>query len=550
MAAGARMKPLARSTSVLFITPLLAVLAACRGGPPAAPPSKPTSVADSGRPFIVATQGDVTTFNECQSAGETTEGDIISLLFPALANEQPDYRLHPPSFAPRLASSWEFSPDRHTLTFHLRPDARWSDGTPITSADIRFTFEAEKDEAAGCPNREIKDFIRDVEAVDPQTVRFHFSRVYPYQLMDANDGHIFPKHAWDKVPFGKWPTTNFAPLLVTGGPFRLAAHNPQQTIVLARDSRWWGAPRPYLGRLVFRILPDVASQVAQLLAGDVDLVQQVPPQEADLVAASPNVRVVEFPSRLLGLVAWNNRRRLFADRQVRRALTLAINRKAIVDTAYHGHAKVANGPVLSTMWAYDRNLPDLGYDPNLAGELLDQAGWLRPGGRGIRQHGGRRFAFDLLYPAGNTIREQMALLMQADLARVGIEVHPRQVEFTSLIARTDGGEFDAVMWVWEEPTKVDLTEVWSTRTDDRGSSNFIGYSNPEVDRLIAAARAVPDYTTAKPILDRIQELIVADQPVTFLYEANRLVGVNRELEGAEINSAGVFFNVEDWDWGS
>jgi peptide/nickel transport system substrate-binding protein len=550
MAAGARMKPLARSTSALFITPLLAVLAACRGGPPAAPQSTPTSVPDSGRPFIVATQGDVTTFNECQSAGETTEGDIISLLFPALANEQPDYRLHPPTFAPRLASSWEFSPDRHTLTFHLRPDARWSDGTPITSADVRFTFQAERDEAAGCPNREIKDFIRDVEAVDPQTVRFHFSRVYPYQLMDANDGHIFPKHAWDKVPFGKWPTTDFAPLLVTGGPFRLAAHNPQQTIVLARDARWWGAPRPNLGRLVFRILPDGASQVAQLLAGDVDLVQQVPPQEADLVAASPNVRVVEFPSRLLGLVAWNNRRRLLADRQVRRALTLAINRKAIVDTAYHGHAKVANGPVLSTMWAYDRNLPDLGYDPKLAGELLDQAGWRRPGGRGIRQHGGRRFVFDLLYPAGNTIREQMALLMQADLARVGIEVHPRQVEFTSLIARTDGGEFDAVMWVWEEPTKVDLTEVWSTRTDDRGSSNFIGYSNPEVDRLIAAARAVSDYTKAKSILDRIQELIVADQPVTFLYEANRLVGVNRELEGAEINSAGVFFNVEDWRWGS
>jgi peptide/nickel transport system substrate-binding protein len=541
---------ISRSAVALVAGLALAAVLACRGGPPGRRAPAGAAAADSGRPFVVATQADVTTFNECQSAGETTEMDVISLLFPALANEQPDYRLHPPSFAPRLASSWQFSPDRRTLTFHLRPDARWSDGVPITAQDVRFTFEAQKNEATGCPNQEIKDFIRDVEVVDPSTVRFHFTRVYPYQLMDANDGHILPEHAWKSVPFAKWPTTDFAPRLVTGGPFRLAAHVPQQTIVLERDPGWWGAPRPYIGRLVFRILPDVASQLSQLLAGDVDLVQQVSPQDADRIASSPGTKLVSFPSRLLGLVAWNDRRPAFADANVRRALTLAINRKAAVDTVYRGYARLANGPVLSSMWAYDAALPVLGYDPRLAGELLDQAGWRRDGAGGPRRRGGKPFSFDLLYPAGNTIRERMALLVQADLARIGVEAHPRQVEFTSLIARTEAGDFDAVIWVWEEATKVDLTEVWSTRRDDEGTSNFVGYSNPEVDRLIAAARAVSDYADAKPFLDRAQELIVADQPVTFLYEADQLVGVNRRLEGADINSAGIFFNVEDWRWGT
>jgi peptide/nickel transport system substrate-binding protein len=536
-----------RLAAFLASLTLVAVLA-CRAKPVGAPPP-PSDEPRPGGQFIVATLADVTTFNDCQSAGETTELDIIDLLFPALANEQADYELHPPSFTPRLASSWEFSPDHRTLTFHLRPDARWSDDVPVTADDVRFTFQAQKDPKVDSINIEIKDFINDVEVVDPHTVRFHFSRVYPYQLMDANDGHILPRHAWGKVPFDRWPTTNFEPILVTAGRFRLAGHNPQQTITLARDPNWWGHPRPYLDRLVFRVLPDIGAQLGQLIAGDVNLVQQVPPQEADRIQSDPELRLVEFPARLLGLIAWNNRRPLFADRRVRQALSLAINRKSLVDNVYRGHAKLASGPVLSSMWAFDRNLPQLPYDPDRARGLLAQAGWKRAGAKGMLQRKGRSFTFDLLYPAGNTIRQQMALLIQADLARVGVQVHPRQVEFTSLIARTDAGDFDATIWVWEEATKVDLTGVWSTRTATQGSNNFVGYSNRQVDRLIAAAREQPVFTKAKPLLDKAQELIVADQPVTFLYEANQLVGVSGNLRGAHIGPAGIFFNAEQWYWG-
>jgi peptide/nickel transport system substrate-binding protein len=200
------------------------------------------------------------------------------------------------------------------------------------------------------------------------------------------------------------------------------------------------------------------------------------------------------------------------------------------------------------MWAFDRSLPQLPYDQAQAAALLAQAGWRDTNGDGILDRSDKVFAFDLLYPAANTLRRQMALLIQADLARLGIKVRPVQVEFTSLISRSEAGDFDAVLWVWEEATKIDLTSTWSTPSPGQGSNNFIGYSNPEVDRLIAVAREEPDYTRAKVLLDRIQEAIVADQPVTFLYEANRLVATSRRLEGADINAAGVFFNIDDWYW--
>jgi peptide/nickel transport system substrate-binding protein len=539
-----------RPTRCALLAPGLLILAAGCGHRPAAPAA--TSTVDGprrGGQVVVALYQDIGSFNEYQSATESTQAEVIDLLFPSLMEEQPDYQLHPPSFAPRLATSWEFSADNRTLTFHLRPDARWSDGVPITADDVRFSYEVQKDPRVGWDGREIKDYITDVEVVDPHTVRFHFSRVYPYQMMDANDGHIVPEHAWGKIPLAEWRTTDFDRVLVTGAQFRLASHTRQQRIVLERDPLYWGKPRPYLDRLVFRILPDTASQLAQLAAGEIQVMEMVPPQDVDrLRRSSPDVEVVAFPSRNWLFIAWNNHRAPFTDRRVRRALSLATNRKAMVDAVYHGYARLSSGPVLSSMWAYNRNLQPLPYDPKRALELFDQAGLRRDAAGDMLKPDGHVFAFDLLYPATNSMREQLALMIQSDLAHVGVRVRPRPVEFTSFLARLESGDFDASISAWEEATKIDLTSTWSTASPSQGTNNFVGYSNAEVDRLIVQAREESDYTRAKVILDRAQELIADDQPVTFLFEADQLVAINRHIRGADINAAGVFFNVEEWYW--
>ena len=498
---------------------------------------------------VVAIQGDIATFNEYQSSAGATEAEIIDLLFPTLVTEQPNYQESPPSFAPRLAESWELSPDGHTLTFRLRRDARWSDGTEVTATDVAFTLRAQKDEQVGSTFVELKSRIRDVEVVDPVTVRFHFTHAYPYQLMDVNDGHIVPAHAWGAVPFSQWRTTDFSERLVTGGPFRTASHTRDQTLALTRDPGYWQRPRPYLDELVFRVIPEPAAQLAQLFAGNVDMVPYVPPREAARVQARPELALISVPARLWGFVAWNNRIAPFSDRRVRRALGLAINRQALVESVYCGFARLAEGPVLSTMWACNRALKPLPFDPQQARALLAEAGFAASNATGVLERGGQALAFDLLYPASNPLRHQAAVLIQADLARVGVRVTPLPLEFTTFLARQEAGEFQALLGAWEESTKVDLAPQWSTQAPGRGSNNFIGYSNPEVDRLIAAAEE-RDLTRVKPALDRAQEIIVADQPVTFLYEAMRLIAIRRIVRGADINAASAFFNVADWYWGT
>lgn len=532
------------------VAPVAAIalaISACGGSaPPADPP--PSLGPRPGGQVVVAISSDLTTFNPYQWAPNAAEVEILDLLFPTLMIEQPDFALQPPSFGARLAASWEFSPDNRQLTFYLRPEARWSDGVPVTAEDVAFTYSVQKDPELGAIGYEFKDAIAAVNVLDRHTVRFTFTHVYPYQLMDANDGHIIPAHAWSAVPRQAWRETDFSKLLASCGPFRLASHTRGQTLILERDPGYWERPRPYLDRLIFRVIPEVASQVNQLLAGHVDLVRVVPPRDVDRLRAHEDMELIEFPSRDWGFLAWNNAVPPFDDRRVRRAMSLAINRKAAVDSVFFGHARLARGPILSSMWAFNRDLPVLPYDPDGARELLTEAGWRDSNGDGLLERGGRQLQFDILYPAANTLRRDLGQLISADLARVGVRARLVPVETATFLARQERGEFTAMLAAWTEATRIELSSTWATRGENQGSYNFISYSNPEVDRLIAAVRREADLGRAKVLLDRIQELIVFDQPVTFLYERNELVGISRRIRNANINAASLFFNVADWYW--
>src|SRR6185369_16767474 len=169
--------------------------------------------------------------------------------------------------------------------------------------------------------------------VDAHTVRFHFNRAYAKQMADANEGVILPKHAWSQLPFAKWRESSdwFKQHGVFSGPFVIASWTPQQEVVLQRNERFYQKDRPYLDRVVMRITPDSGSALVQLLNGEVDFMPQVPPSDAPRIKADPHLDLRTYWSNLYVFIAWNNADPLFADRDVRRALTLGIDRQAIVD---------------------------------------------------------------------------------------------------------------------------------------------------------------------------------------------------------------------------
>jgi peptide/nickel transport system substrate-binding protein len=473
--------------------------------------------------------------------------EMLFRMFLHLVEEQADFQQHPATFTPQLAKSYDWSPDHKTLTFHLRDDIVWSDGVPVTAADVRWTWQAQRNPDVAWELADSKHWIDDVEVVDPHTVRFHFSRVYAKQLLDANEGPVFPKHAWETLPFAKWRQNNdwFRQHLVVDGPFNVASWQPQQQIVLQRNDKYYEKGLPYLDRVVMRQIRDQASGMAQLLSGELDFLPQIAPTDAPRVKASPRLELIAYWFNIYVAAIWNNEDSLFRDPEVRRALTLAIDRKTIVETLLGPYGKVADSPILTSVWAHDPAVHPWPYDPKEAARILAAKGWKDTDGDGVLDKDGKPFAFELLTNTGNQLRADATVMIQNQLQKVGIRATPRQVEFNTLAAVTIAGKFQAAMMGYTIDTSLDLRSNFASASIAEGS-NYPRYRNPEVDRLVEAVAAQPDVLAERPYLNQIQEMVHREQPVTFLWESQRLSAVNRRVRNVHPTATFSFFNLKEW----
>ena len=230
---------------------------------------------------------------------------------------------------------------------------------------------------------------------------------------------------------------------------------------------------------------------------------------------------------------------------MRRALTMAIDRQLIIETLWGRFARLAVSPILHDVWAFDRSIEPWPYDPERSRQILADAGWTDTDGDGILDRDGTPFAFDLTTNQGNQARIDATVMMQEQLRRVGIDARPRVIEFNSMMNQLFDRDFEAAFSAWGMPTSLDMRYAFHTSEIGDGG-NFSGYSNPEVDRLIERMEDLPDIADAKPILIRLQEIIHQDQPMTFLWESQRINGLNARLRDVRSNVLGSFRNAESW----
>ncbi|HSS49052.1 MAG TPA: ABC transporter substrate-binding protein [Thermoanaerobaculia bacterium] len=473
--------------------------------------------------------------------------EMLFRLFLHLLEEQSDFDKHPPTFKPELARSYEWSADHKTLTFHLRDDAVWSDGVPVTADDVRWTWQAQISKDVVWEGAESKQSITDVEAVDPHTVRFHFSRVYAKQLLDANEGSVLPKHVWEKLPFAQWRKSGdwFKQHLVVDGPFTIGSWQPQQQVVLQRNERYYEKGFPRLDRVVMRIVPSQSAGLTQLLNGEIDFLPQIAVGDVKRAQAAPQVQLIALWFNIYVAVGWNNENPLFQDPQVRRALTLGIDRKTIVETLLGPYGRVADSPVLTMVWAHDRSLAPLPYDPAEAKRILAAKGWKDTDGDGVLDKGGKPFSFELITNAGNQLRTDAIVMIQDQLKKIGVKAVPRQVEFNTMASQTRDGSFEAVVIGFAMDTSLDMTGNYHSKSIADGS-NFVRFRNPEMDHLLEVAESQPDVLAERPYLDQIQQLVHREQPVTFLWESQRLTAVNKRVKDVRPTLASSFFNLKEW----
>jgi peptide/nickel transport system substrate-binding protein len=451
---------------------------------------------------------------------------------------------------PSLAVSWDVSPDQLTYTFHLRHGVTWQDGAPFTADDVKFTYDRIQDpKVDDAPVRSYYSTIKSCEVLDPYTVRFTASERYFKTLETLGTNLILPKHILEKAadfnnaPFNRSP--------IGTGPYKFVRWDTGSQLVLERNDHYWGPSNHYLNRIVYRIIqePYVAAQL--LKKGEIDVFDPVAPLqwERELEHSNSVKRLVKSVYNMpeYTFVGFNLRRPIFKDIRVRHALDLLIPRDQILTQVYRGYASKTAGYDIPTSPSYNRAIQPTPYDPAQAVELLRQAGWLNNAGDGILHKDGQSLSPTIVYPAESPYDEQILEIVQESMRRAGVDLKLERMEWVQLLAKVNDWNFDMTIMGFSQDINGDPSQLWSSaQAKLKKSSNFVGYADPEADKLIAAGRLEYDDAKRAAIYRQLHQLIHDDYPVCFLFNPRQIMLRSNRFQNVNIFAPIPCYDVTTW----
>jgi peptide/nickel transport system substrate-binding protein len=428
---------------------------------------------------------------------------------------------------PYLAESWEAGDDGLSLTFHLHKDVSWHDTLPTTAEDVAFTYRRAIDPAVAFPFASSFRDCEGVEVVDPYTVRFRLKRPSAAAIANLAYVPVMPKHLLEGIAPAELRRAAFNHAPVGNGPFQFVRWTTNQEAVFEANA---GFPaglggRPYLDRVVFRFVPEQTTELTMLLNGEADAMLSVPPQDGTRVEASEKTRLIRFHGYSQEFIAWNERLPFFDTADERRAMTLAIDRRRLVDALLYGY-----GSVRAALGAWrDSSMAPLPYDPAGARALLAVQGWRDSDGDGVLDQDGRRFEFDIVVNKGNDLRADAALVVKDELAKIGVVARPSIREWTVMLQELKRGDFEA----WIGGFSADLGREVRAYYSSRGNVNYVAFSEPRADSLMEAVDSILAPARAEPVWSELQRLLVEQEPYTALFDIDGRLGISRRVRGAD-----------------
>ena len=505
----------------------------------------------TGGTLVILATGDADVLFPPASA-VTTGADVAGLIFSRLADLTFDLNtVDDAGFRPQLARSWTHEGPR-TLVFHLDPRARWHDGVPVRAADVAFSFRVYRDTLVNSRFRPNLDAIDSVTVRDSLTPVFHFARRYPEQLYDATyHMKVLPKHLLDTIPPARLASSAFGRAPVGSGPFRFVRWEAGSTIEVAADTAYF-LGRPRLDRVIWRIVPDLGAAVSALVSGEGDAIEVIPPPELRArVRAARDLRLVPYPPNAVAYIAFNLRARggrgphpLFADRDVRRALAMAIDRAAVVRSLFGADGEVPVGATARAQWIWSDSIRQVPYDPDAARHLLERRGW-RLGPDGVRTKGGVPLRFDLILSATSRTRADAAVLIQAQLKAVGVAMGIQPLEYNVFEQRSVRKDFDASFQARTlDASPSSVLQLFGSA--DAGQSNYGSYASPVFDSLARRAIGAPTRAAARALWREALGVLNEDAAAVFVFSPPFAAAINRRFEGVRIRPDEWLAGVADW----
>jgi len=474
-------------------------------------------------------------------ASDSVSHQVTGLIFSSLLRYDKDL-----NFEGELAERWEVSPDGKIITFHLRPGIRWQDGQPLTAADVVFTYRTYVDPNVKTAYASNYASIAKVAALDDLTFRVWYREPFAPALESLAALSILPRHLLAGRDINTADDFNTHP--VGSGPYVFKSWNRAESVVLEANPDYFEG-RPYIQRVVYQIVPDMAVEFLQLQNGALDSMTLTPNQynqEGNQPAFIARFNKYRYPSNGFTYLGFNLKNPVFQDPRFRRALAMAIDRQALVDSVLEGLGTISTGPYTPMSWAFDPEVKPLPYDPAASRKLLLAAGYSY-GPNGRLGKNGVPLEFQLLTNQGNQQREQIATIIQSQLRQVGIGIKVRTIPWSTFLAEfINKRKFDLLVMGWSLSIDPDLFDIWHSSKTGEHEFNFISYSNPEVDRLLVEGRRTFDREKRVAIYHRVHRLIAKDVPYVFLYVPDNLPAVHKRFLGIQPAKAGISYNFIKW----
>jgi peptide/nickel transport system substrate-binding protein len=520
----------------------LEFLEACGNGGGTSNQSQPQG--KKGGHLVEANISDVSTLNSVLSS-DTASNQVISMLFEGLVVSKPNGDL-----VPGLAQAMpQVSSDGLTYTFKLRPNLKWSDGQPLTSDDVLFTFNMMFDpqyKAVNSPRRsDLELNMESITAPDAQTIVFKTKHVWaPFMALHAVR-EIMPKHLLGSLAPQAINTADFnsAPGAASGA-FKFVRWDKGQQVVLARNENYWRG-QSYLDQYIIKVVPDGVTLTSQLKTGEVDF-GFVDPSLWDSLATVDNLtRLTPFGVPTFTFYAYNldpakPAGKLFADKAVRQALFTALDRQSMADRVYFKQATVADSVEPPVSWAHSSAKPAYTFDKSKAESMLDAAGWTK-GPDGIRAKGGVQLKFEMITNQGNNQRQELLQIMQQSWSDIGVSATPRLIQFPQLVTQiTNQRTFDVFLVGFNFTQDPDESQLFASTSANPGGFNGAFFKDPQVDAVLTQAASTLDQGKRKQYYAQFQDLMAEQVPAPILLFNKGLWAVSNRVKGIDATVFGPY----------
>jgi len=532
-----------RLFSVLLLIALV-LLTACGRSDTAAEPVVAEGGPAYGDTLVEASIGDISGLIP-NITSDSASHEIGNLIYSNLVRTDKELRLEG-----ELAERWEVSTDEMTITFHLRKGVKWHDGEELTSDDVDFTYRYMIDPKTPTAYAESFRQIKRAEVVDRYTYRVTYEKPYAPALLSWGMW-ILPWHIleapWKAGVDLRTTQQNRHP--IGSGAYLFKEWKTGEKVVLEANPNSFEG-RPYLSRVVYRIIPDPSTIFLELKAKNIDMAGLTPIQyrrQTDYPAFRKLFNKYQYLANGYAYLGFNLLDPRFQDKRVRQAMAYAINKQEIIEGVLLGLGRPAVGPYKPGTWWYRDDIQPFPFDPERAKALLAEAGWKDSDGDGVLDRDGRPFSFTVRTNQGNLVRQQTAEIIQRRLRAVGIDVKIHIVEWAAFINTfVKKKDFEAIILGWGLGLDPDQYDIWHSSKTGPDELNHISYKNPTVDDLLEAGRRTFDEAKRKAIYGRFQEIMAEEQPVIFLYVPEALPVVSSRVRGIEPAPAGISYNFTKW----